>query len=612
MSHYKANVRDIEFNLFEVLDLEKALATGKFGDLDGESVREMLAEAARLAQGPLAESFADGDRNPPEFDPDSHAVRLPESFKSSVRAWQEAGWPLLSLDEGLGDVHVPAAVNSAINEFLFGGQPAAFFYLTGPAMLSVMYRVGTPQQRRWAEIGIARNWGAAMVLTEPDAGSDVGSARTRAVDQHDGTWHIEGIKRFITSGDSDDLFENIAHLVLARPEGAPAGTKGLSLFLVPKFLFDPETGAPGDRNGVYATALEHKMGLTASATCELAFGQHGVPAVGWLVGETHRGIAQMFGIMLYARLMVGIKSIATLSSGYLNALEFAKTRVQGPDLTRMSDKTAPRVRIISHPDVRRSLLTQKAYAEGLRALYLYAATHQDPVCANLVSDASPQLAGRINDLLLPIVKGAGSERAYACLAESLQVLGGSGYLRDYPIEQYLRDAKIDSLYEGTTAIQAQDFVFRQVVRDGGETLGYLLAQIEQFCDSGTSHEQLAVARALLVQALSDIRGMLSALMGYAKASGDQPTEVYRVGLRAVPFLLSVADLLIGWLLLWHAEVALHAITTGKTTQRDGAFYRGKVAAAAFFAETVLPRLAADRVVIESQGLTAMELGEDAF
>ena len=354
------------------------------------------------------------------------------------------------------------------------------------------------------------------------------------------------------------------------------------------------------------------MGLTASATCELAFGQHGVPAVGWLVGDTHSGIAQMFGIMLYARLMVGIKSIATLSTGYLNALEFAKTRVQGPDLTRMTDKTAPRVRIISHPDVRRSLLTQKAYAEGLRALYLYAAAHQDPVCAQLVSDASPQLAGSINDLLLPIVKGAGSERAYACLAESLQVLGGSGYLRDYPIEQYVRDAKIDSLYEGTTAIQAQDFIFRQVIRDGAETLGYLLAQIERFCDSGSSHDQLAAGRERLAQALGDLRGMLNALVGYAKASSDQPTEVYRVGLRSVPFLLSVADLLIGWLLLWHAEVALDAVNAGASTQRDGGFYRGKVAAAVFFAETVLPRLAADRVVIESQGLAAMELDEDAF
>jgi alkylation response protein AidB-like acyl-CoA dehydrogenase len=612
MSHYKANVRDIEFNLFEVLDLEKALATGEFGDLDGEAVRQMLAEAARLAQGPLADSFADGDRNPPQFDPDTHAVRLPESFKASVWAWQDAGWPQLGLDEELGSVHVPATVNAAINEFLLGGQPAAFFYLTGPAMLSVLYRVGTPQQRRWAELGIERNWGAAMVLTEPDAGSDIGAARTRAVDQQDGTWHIEGIKRFITSADSDDLFENIAHLVLARPVGAPPGTKGLSLFFVPKYLPDPQTGAPGDRNGVFATALEHKMGLTASATCELAFGQHGVPAVGWLVGDTHRGIAQMFGIMQYARLMVGIKGIATLSTGYLNALEFAKTRVQGPDLTRMTDKSAPRVPIISHPDVRRSLLTQKAYAEGLRALYLYAAAHQDPVCAHQVSGASPDLAARIHELLLPVVKSAGSERSYACLAESLQVLGGSGYLRDYPIEQYVRDAKIDSLYEGTTAIQAQDFIFRQVIRDGGETLGYLLAQIERFCDSGSPHGQLAAGRKRLAQALGDIRGMLNSLAGYAKASSDQPTEVYRVGLRSVPFLLSVADLLIGWLLLWHAEVALDAVNAGTSAQRDDGFYRGKATAAVFFAETVLPRLAADRVVIESQSLAAMELDKDAF
>ncbi len=612
MGHYKANVRDIEFNLFEVLDLEKALATGEFGDIDGEAVRQMLAEAARLAQGPLADSFADGDRNPPQFDPDTHAVRLPESFKSSVWAWQDAGWSQLGLDEELCSVHVPATVNAAINEFLLGGQPAAFFYLTGPAMLSVLYRVGTPQQRRWAELGIARNWGAAMVLTEPDAGSDVGAARTRAVDQQDGTWHIEGIKRFITSADSDDLFENIAHLVLARPVGAPPGTKGLSLFFVPKYLPDPQTGAPGDRNGVFATALEHKMGLTASATCELAFGQHGVPAVGWLVGDTHRGIAQMFGIMQYARLMVGIKGIATLSTGYLNALEFAKTRVQGPDLTRMTDKTAPRVPIISHPDVRRSLLTQKAYAEGLRALYLYAAAHQDPVCAHLVSGASPELAARIHELLLPVVKSAGSERSYACLAESLQVLGGSGYLRDYPIEQYVRDAKIDSLYEGTTAIQAQDFIFRQVIRDGGETLGYLLAQIERFCDSGSPHERLAAGRERLAQALGDIRGMLSALAGYVTASSDQPTEVYRVGLRSVPFLLSVADLLIGWLLLWHAEIALDAVNAGTPAQRDDGFYRGKATAAVFFAETVLPRLAADRIVIESQSLAAMELDKDAF
>ena len=244
-----------------------------------------------------------------------------------------------------------------------------------------------------------------MVLTEPDAGSDVGAGRTKAVKQEDGSWHIEGVKRFITSGDSGDLFENIFHLVLARPEGAGPGTKGLSLFFVPKFLFDFETGELGERNGVFVTNVEHKMGLKVSATCELSFGQHGIPAKGWLVGEVHEGIAQMFDVIEQARMMVGTKAIATLSTGYLNALEYAKERVQGADLTQMTDKTAPRVTITHHPDVRRSLMTQKAYAEGLRALYLYTATFQDAAVAKALHDVDAELAVKVNDLMLPDRQG---------------------------------------------------------------------------------------------------------------------------------------------------------------------------------------------------------------
>src|SRR6476469_3499239 len=242
------------------------------------------------------------------------------------------------------------------------------------------------------------------------------------------------------------------------------GTKGLSLFYVPKYLFDPDTLELGSRNGVFATGLEHKMGLKSSPTCELTFGAHGVPAVGYLVGDVHNGIAQMFTVIENARMTIGVKAAGTLSTGYLNALAFAKERVQGADLTQMTDKSAPRVTIMHHPDVRRSLLVQKAYAEGLRALYLYTAAHQDPAAAAVVSGADEGMAERVNDLLLPIVKGVGSERAYQCLTESLQTFGGSGFLQDYPIEQYIRDAKIDSLYEGTTAIQAQDFFFRKIAR----------------------------------------------------------------------------------------------------------------------------------------------------
>jgi alkylation response protein AidB-like acyl-CoA dehydrogenase len=611
MGHYKSNVRDLEFNLFEVLELEKALATGGFGDLDGESVRQMLAEAARLAEGPVAESFADADRHPPTFDPDAHTVALPESFKKSLRAWQQGEWFRIGLDEHIGGVPAPSMVGWAINEFVLGANPAVFLYLAGPVFANILYHIGNAPQRHWAALAMERNWGATMVLTEPDAGSDVGAGRTKATAQPDGTWHIDGVKRFITNGDTDDLFENILHVVLARPEGAGPGTKGLSLFLAPKYLFDPQTGQPGERNGVFVTGLEHKMGLKVSATTELTFGQHGVPATGWLVGDTHKGIAQMFRLIEYARMMVGTKAISTLSTGYLNALDYAKARVQGADLTQITNKQAPRVTIIHHPDVRRALLTQKAYAEGLRALYLYTAAHQDPAVASVVSGADADLADRVNDLLLPIVKGVGSERAYQCLTESLQTLGGSGFLQDYPIEQYIRDSKIDSLYEGTTAIQAQDFFFRKIARDQGVALQHVVAQIQKFLDSDTGHPDLAESRALLAGAVSDLGAMVAALTSFLVDSAEDARELYRLGLESVPFLLAVGDLLIGWLLLRQAEIAVNALGADPDA-RDRAFYAGKVAVAKFFATNVLPRLAAQRRIIETADLSVMELREEAF
>lgn len=297
MGHYISNVRDVEFNLFEALNIDKALATGEFGDLDGESVREMLSEAARLAEGPVAEAFAETDRNPPTFDPSTHTVSYPEPFKAALRAWQDGEWFRVGLDEAVGGLPAPAILTWAIGEFALGAQPAAYICHSGPVLSDIIYGLGNEQQRHWATLMAERNWGGTMVLTEPDAGSDVGAGRTKAVEQPDGTWHLDGVKRFITNGDTGDIYENIVHAVLARPEGAGPGTKGLSLFFVPKFLFDPQTGEIGERNGVYVTNLEHKMGLKASATCELTFGQHGKPAVGWLVGDEHNGIAQMFKVI---------------------------------------------------------------------------------------------------------------------------------------------------------------------------------------------------------------------------------------------------------------------------------------------------------------------------
>jgi alkylation response protein AidB-like acyl-CoA dehydrogenase len=611
VSHYKSNVRDQVFSLFEVFGVDQALGEGQFSDLDVDIAREMLVEISRLAEGPIAESFVDGDRHPPVFDPETHSVALPESFKNSVRAVLDAGWDKVGIDEALGGTPMPKALLWALHEHILGANPAAWMYSGGAGFANILHHLGTEEQKKWAVLAAERGWGSTMVLTEPDAGSDVGAGRTKAIKQDDGCWHIDGVKRFITSADSDDLFENIFHLVLARPDGAKPGTKGLSLFFVPKFLFDFETGEPGERNGVFVTNVEHKMGLKVSATCELTFGQHGMPAKGWLVGEVHNGIAQMFEVIEQARMMVGTKAIATLSTGYLNALDYAKNRLQGTDLTQMTDKTAPRVTITHHPDVRRSLMTQKAYAEGLRALYLYTATYQDAAVANTVNGVDAELAVRVNDLLLPVVKGVGSEQAYAKLTESLQTLGGSGFLQDYPIEQYIRDAKIDSLYEGTTAIQAQDFFFRKIVRDKGVALAHVSSQIEQFITNESGNGRLKTERELLATALADVQAMAASLTGYLMAAQDDITSIYKVGLGSVRFLMSVGDLIIGWLLQRQAAAAIKALDAG-VSDAERAFYQGKIAVASFFAKNFLPLLTSTRQVLETIDNDIMQLDEAAF
>ncbi|UZJ24921.1 acyl-CoA dehydrogenase [Rhodococcus antarcticus] len=610
MGHYKSNLRDIEFTLFEVLRLGERLGTGPFADLDEQTARDLLAQVRLLAEGPLAESFVGTDRTPPVFDVATSSVSLPEPFKKSFAALMDGEWYRMGLREEIGGVPAPRSLVWAINEMLLGSNPAAFMYMAGPSFAQVLHDCGTQEQKGWAKICVDRGWGATMVLTEPDAGSDVGAGRTRAVQQDDGSWHIDGVKRFITSADQD-MTENIFHLVLARPEGHKPGTKGLSLFFVPKFHFDGGTGELGERNGVFVTNVEHKMGLKASATCELTFGGTDVPAKGWLVGEVHEGIAQMFKVIEHARMMVGTKAIGTLSTGYLTALDYAKQRVQGADLTQMTDKAAPRVTITHHPDVRRSLMMQKAYAEGLRAVYLYTATFQDEIAAAEGTDTDVSMAERVNDLLLPIVKGVGSERAYEQLAQSLQTLGGSGYLQDYPIEQYIRDAKIDTLYEGTTAIQAQDFYFRKIIRDKGQALGFVNGEIQAFLDADSGNGRLKVEREHLATALTDVQGMLASMTQNLVASQEDATNLYKVGLSSVRTLLSVGDLLIGWLLLRQATVALTALG-GEVAPRDTAFYEGKVAVASYFARTVLPELSARRVVTENEDNAIMELDEAAF
>jgi alkylation response protein AidB-like acyl-CoA dehydrogenase len=602
MGHYIANLRDIQFCLYELLGREEILGKGIFSDIDKDTANGMLEEMKRLSENEIAASFVEADRLGVDFDPKTGEGKLPEIFKKSYRAYMDAEWWRIDAPAELGGTVIPRTLRWAMAEMILGANPALHIYV-GASFANVCFYLGTEEQKKVAKQMLDHGWTATMVLTEPDAGSDVGAGRSKAVKQADGTWHLTGTKRFITSGEND-LSENIIHFVLARPEGGAVGTKGLSLFLVPKYKFNWDTGEIGERNGIYATRLEHKMGLNISATAEINMGEK-EPCVGYLLGDVHDGIRQMFKIIEYARMMVGTKAISTLSTGYLNALSYAKSRVQGPDLTKQLDKASPRVTIIHHPDVRRSLLTQKAYAEGMRALVLYTASIQDAILLEK-DEAKLKELEKLNDLLLPIVKGYGSEKSWVQLGtESLQTFGGSGFTQDWPLEQYVRDAKIDTLYEGTTAIQGLDFFFRKIVRDNGATLMSLGAEIKAFCESGGA---FADEKAKLLKALGDFQGIIATLVGFAMASQSKPEEIYKVGLNTTRALFAAGDVIISWLLLRMAEISESKSSQG---QQDD-FYTGKIAAAKHFINVVLPHLTAERKIAEATDGSIMDLPEKAF
>ena len=608
MSHYNANLRDIEFCLFDLLGREKVLGTSIYSDLDRDTAMGMLEEMKRLTENDLAASFVEGDRIGTDFNKATGDIKLPESFKKSYKAYVDGEWWRLDAPVELGGMRIPASVRWAIAEMVLGSNPAIHIYASGYAFAHVAHVLGTDVQKKMAKHMIDRHWGATMQLTEPDAGSDVGAGRTKAVEQPDGTWHITGTKRYITSGDAD-IYDNIMHFTLARREGGGPGTKGLSLFLIPKFMFDLETGELGKRNGVYVTGVESKMGLNVSATCEVNLGEK-EPAVGYLLGDVHQGIAQMFKIIEFARMMVGTKAIATLSAGYQQALAYAKTRVQGGDMKVMNDKASPRVTIIKHPDVRRSLMVQKAYSEGMRALVLYTASIQDEIeLAREAGDTEKlETMEALNDLLLPVVKGFGSEKSWTLLGtESLQTFGGAGFTQDWPLEQYVRDAKIDTLYEGTTAIQGLDFFFRKVVKDGGRALGLLGKEIQAFAETGGVH---AAEKQALLKALADLNGIIGVLVGHAMASQEKADEIYKVGLSTSRALMAVGDVIITWLLLRQADIAAEKLAAG--AGKDSDFYTGKIASAKFFVATVLPHITADRKIVEATDSTIMEIPESAF
>lgn len=602
--HYQSNLRDQMFNLFEVLHIERdVLGKGPFATLDEATAKDTLVQLEKIATNELAASFVEGDRTPLKLDAETGTVTVPEAINRSLKAWFDGGWNLLEVPERLGGIGAPPSMCWAGMELIAGANPVTTFYLFGSFMARVIDALGTAaQKQRYVKPMLDHQWGATMMLTEPNAGSDVGEGTSKAKHVAGDVWELSGNKIFITNGDFD-YAQNVVHLVLARPEGAQGGTKGLSLFIVPKFWVN-EDGSLGARNGIKVVAIEKKMGIKASATCTMEMGGD-APCRGLLMGEVHDGIRQMFKVIEHARMSIGVKSLSTLSTAYLNSLEYAKDRVQGPDLTKATDKASPRVRIIGHPDVRRMLMLQKCYAEGMRALALYAANLQDQIeLKGGHGNPEARELDKINDILLPCIKGFNSEKVYELLGSaSLQVFGGSGFTQDWPIEQYIRDQKIDSLYEGTTHIQALDLIFRKIARDGGQTLTGLLGQVQELIESKEGGDAFTSEREALGKALAQLQGIFGVMMPRMGES------LYHVGLVANRILFALSEVLIGWQLLKHAAVAQKKLPEAGP---DQAFYQGKIASARFFAKECLPNVALHKKVIEATDLSLMELPEEAF
>jgi alkylation response protein AidB-like acyl-CoA dehydrogenase len=600
INRYKADLREMSFLLFEQFHLEQLLGQAPYDGWGRDEVESALAECYKWCKDVI------GPLNQPADAEGCHLengqVRTPKGFLAAWKSLYEAGWKSIGVDPHYGGAGAPRALQVLVEELISGANTAFAMY---PALTfgaaEVIEAFGTPEQKAlYCERLFTGKWAGTMCLTEPQAGSDVGAARSKAVKNADGTYSITGTKIFISAGDHD-LAENIIHLVLARVDGAPAGTKGLTLFIVPKHRVSAG-GAVDGANDVATGAIEHKMGINASSTCVLNFGENGqcigVPVGG--DGKLNQGMSQMFKMMNSARILVGIQGVSVASSAFLNALEYAKDRKQGSSIKAWKDPSAPRVSILEHADVRRMLLEMKAKVEGTRALAVKLAFHQDQVRALTgKDDAKVAYHQGQTDLLVPLVKAYGSDQGFRMCELAIQTYGGAGFTRDYPVEQYCRDAKIFSIYEGTNHIQAMDLVGRKLGQNGGANLQAFGADVGKFVASQQNHPTLGADIKRLSGAVEAItRTAMKLLMWFQ--SGQ--TEI--VPLVANRFLEMMAELSVAWLLLEGAVIA--------ADKGDDPFYQGKVASAQFYSRNILPGVEDKARIIDNEDRSAIEIADAAF
>lgn len=594
---YRPDLRDIRFVLFEQFRLGEVLGQGKFADWGEDEVNSVLNEAARYATEVAGPLNAVGDREGCRLE--GGQVYAPTGFAAGYRRIYDAGLKSISVAPEYGGAAGPKALALLVTEITAGANEALDMYagLTFGAA-EVIETFGTPEQKeRYCEKMFTGAWAGTMCLTEPHAGSDVGESTTVAVKQPDGSYSIRGTKIFISGGDHE-ITDNIVHMVLARIQGAPAGTKGLSLFIVPKKRAD------GSSNDVTVGSIEHKMGLNGSATCVLNFGERGECRGELVGGVEHQGIKQMFKMMNFARIAVGCQSLGLASSSYLNAVAYAKERKQGPRFVDAKDPESPRVAIIEHADVRRVLLDMKAKVYGLRAMIAKAGYHEDARAAT--SDEAQQRyhQGQI-ELLTPLIKAYGSDQAFRIAEQAIQVHGGAGFTRDYPVEQACRDSKVFAIYEGTNHIQALDLVGRKLAQDGGAHAAALFNDITEFVTRHAAHPRFGTALQTLGKAAQAVAGVAQQLGRWARSP-----EVVRVPLIANGFLELLSEVCVGWLLLDAAIIASERLAVGE--QSDEAFYTGKVAVAEYFASWTMTTVPARSTALASASPAVLELAPDVF
>ncbi|MBK9073083.1 MAG: acyl-CoA dehydrogenase [Myxococcales bacterium] len=599
VNFYKASLREFRFVLFEQFKLGELLSKAPYANWGKDEVTSVLDEAYAWCCKVLGPLNGAADKIGCKYE--NGKVTTPNGFTAAWKSLYEVGWRSIAVEEQFGGQAGPLTLSMAVEEMMCGANTSFNMYpalTTGAA--DTIAEFGTPdQQQRWAAKMHAGEYAGTMCLTEPQAGSDVGAATTTAIKQPDGSYKIKGNKIFISGGDQD-LSGNIVHLVLARTPEAPAGTKGLSLFIVPKLRAD------GSSNDVICTGIEHKMGIKASSTASLSFGESD-NCLGELVGTTEqKGMSQMFHMMNFARIGVGIQGLAVMSSAYLNALEYAKDRKQGSNMAHFKDANAPRAAIIEHPDVRRMLLDMKARVEGVRALAIKLTMHVDRKAAATDDAGRDYHQGQV-DLLVPLVKAYGSDQAFQVCATAIQTYGGAGYLKDWPVEQYARDAKIFSIYEGTNHIQALDLVGRKLGQKGGANFQSFAKDVGAFIAANKGHATLGDGIAELAKALEAVTSSAMRFLGWSTGG-----KMEMVPLSANRFLEMMSELTVGWLLLDQAVIAEAAVASLAADAPDRAFYEGKRAAALYFAHNVLPTVAGKAALIAKEDRSPLTISDAAF